>query len=161
MLIPAGTVSGTYYLLGVADWNKVVAESTETNNTLSSSLIRIGPDLLVTAITATSSAVAGASITATDTTKNQGGDTAAASVTSFYLSSNVSLGAGDVLLGSRLVPSLTPGLTGTGSVALVIPESTPAGTYYIIAKADGDNLIAEVIENNNTRVRIISIAAAP
>ena len=48
-----------------------------------------------------------------------------------------------------------------GWVALPIPVSTTPGTYYIIAKADGDNAIAEALENNNTRARSISVAAAP
>jgi subtilase family serine protease len=33
------------------------------------------------------------------------------------------------------------------------------GTYYIIAKADGDNAVLESLENNNTRPRSISISS--
>jgi subtilase family serine protease len=44
---------------------------------------------------------------------------------------------------------------------LPIPASTPAGTYYIIAKADGEDAIAESQETNNLRSKSISIAAAP
>jgi subtilase family serine protease len=160
LLIPPGTASGTYYVLGVADANKAVTEASETNNVRSSSSIRIGPDLIVTTVAAPSSAVAGTTISATDTTKNQGGDTATPSDTHFYLSTNASFDANDVLLGIRPVPSLAPGLSDTGSVVVSIPASTAAGTYYIIAKADGDNAIAEATENTNTRVRSISIAAA-
>jgi hypothetical protein len=36
-----------------------------------------------------------------------------------------------------------------------------AGTYYIIAKSDGDDTIPEVIDTNNTRWKSISILAAP
>jgi subtilase family serine protease len=57
------------------------------------------------------------------------------------------------------VGSLGVGLSGPGSVALPIPASTAAGGYYIIAKADGANAIAEAAENNNTRARLISITA--
>jgi subtilase family serine protease len=123
--------------------------------------VRIGPDLVVTAVSAPSSAVAGTSISASDTTKNDGGDTAVASITRFFLSSDSSLDASDVLLAARPIPSVGPGLSDAGWVALPIPVSTPAGTYYIIAKADGDNAIAEALENNNTRARSISVAAAP
>jgi subtilase family serine protease len=161
LVIPPGTVTGTYYVIGVADWNGAVAESTESNNTRTSNLVLIGPDLVVTAVSAPSSAVAGTSISASDTTKNQGGDTAVASVTSFFLSSNSSLDVSDVLLATRPVPSLGPGLSDAGSLALAIPVSTTAGTYYIIAKADGDDASAEALENNNTRWRSISVSAAP
>jgi subtilase family serine protease len=42
-----------------------------------------------------------------------------------------------------------------------IPASTAAGTYYIVAKSDGEDAIAEAQETNNTRSRSISILAAP
>jgi subtilase family serine protease len=161
LIIPPGTSPGTYYVIGLSDWNGTVAESTETNNTRSSGAVRIGPDLIVTALTAPSSAVAGTGISASDTTTNQGGDSAPASVTRFYLSSNFSLDASDVLLATRPVPSLGPGQSDTGSAPLSIPASTTAGTYYIIAKADGNDGIMEALENNNIRTRTISIAAAP
>ena len=101
------------------------------------------------------------SVTATDTTKNDGGDIAASSVTSFYLSSNASLDATDVLLARRAVPSLEAGLSNMGSTVLTVPASTTAGIYYLIARSDGDSAVAEALESNNTRLRTMSIAAAP
>jgi subtilisin family serine protease/subtilase family serine protease len=160
LVIPQGTVPGSYYVIGVADFNGAIAEITESNNTRSA-LVRIGPDLTVTALTAPASAVAGTSITAGDTTKNQGGETSPASVTRFYLSVNSALDAGDVLLGSRAVPSLAPGASHAGSASVVIPAGTAAGSYYVIAKSDGNDALAESLENNNTRTKAISIAAAP
>lgn len=160
-VVPPGTVPGSYYVVGVADSGGAVAESLENNNTRGSGVVRIGPDLVVTALTAPSSAVAGTSISARDTTKNQGADTAPASVTSVYLSANPSLDAGDQLLATRPVASLGPGLSETGSVPLTIPAATTAGTYYIIAKGDGNDVMMEALENNNTRLKSISIAAAP
>jgi subtilisin family serine protease len=158
VVIPAGTPSGSYYVFALADWNAAVAESNETNNTRAAA-VRIGPDLVVSALSAPLSALAGTSIGVSDTTRNQGSDVAAASLTSFYLSSNASLDASDVLLGTRPVPSLGTGLSHTGSVALVIPATTIGGTYYIIAKADGDGAVMEPLENNNTRAKSISISS--
>ncbi|MGH7554143.1 MAG: CARDB domain-containing protein, partial [Longimicrobiales bacterium] len=160
-IVPPGTATGSYYVLGIADSYGAVAESTETNNVRTGGTVRIGPDLVVTALTAPSSGVAGSSISASDTTKNQGGDTAPASVTRFYLSINSSLDAADVLLATRAVSSLGAGASEAGSASLPIPLSTTAGTYYIIANADGDGAIVEALENNNGRIRSISIAAAP
>jgi subtilase family serine protease len=90
---------------------------------------------------------------------NQGGDAAPASGTTYYLSANGTLEPGDVLLGTRAVPSLTPNGSHSGTVSVVIPASTAAGTYIIFAKSDGNDSIAESIENNNTRTRSITITA--
>jgi subtilisin family serine protease/subtilase family serine protease len=158
--IPAGTLPGTYYVVAVADWNGLVPETAENNNGRVSGSVRIGPDVIVAAVTAPFSAAAGATITAGNTTTNQGGDTIAGTVTSFYLSTNLTLDAGDLLLASRPVPSLAPGASDAASVALVIPGSTAPGTYYIIARADDDDAIVESLENNNTRAKSISILAA-
>jgi subtilisin family serine protease/subtilase family serine protease len=160
LLIPAGTAPGTYYVVAVTDWNGLVAENTETNNTRFSALVRVGPDAIVTVISGPSSAVAGSTISAGDTTANQGGDTIPGSITTFYLSTNLSLDAGDLPLASRPVRSLAPGASDTGSVSLSIPASTTPGTYYIIAKADAADATLEALENNNIRAKSITIAAA-
>jgi subtilase family serine protease len=157
--IPSGTAPGSYYLLAKADRAGVVPESDESNNTRVAS-IRIGPDLTVTA-SAPTSASAGSSFTATDTTKNPGADAAPASSTRFYLSINSALDSSDVLLGSRPVPALTAGASHAGSVTLTIPPATAVRTYFLLAVADGDGTIAEALENNNTAARTISVTAPP
>ena len=50
--------------------------------------MKVGPDLLVTVLTAPTLAAAGNSINVTDTTANQGAGPAAVSSTAFYLSTN-------------------------------------------------------------------------
>ena len=158
LVIPTGTTTGSYYLIAAADWNAVVPEGNESNNKYVVA-VRIGPDLVMTALTAPSSAVAGTSISVSDTTSNQGADAAGESVTGFYLSSNASLDSADILLGTRVVYALEAGVSGIASTVLQIPPSLAGGTYYIIAKADGDNAILESLENNNTRLRVISISS--
>jgi len=89
---------------------------------------------------------------------NQGGGVAAASLTRFYLSTNATLDAGDVLLeGSRVVADLVPGASSAGSTSVGIPQGVAAGTFYIIAKADADNAVGETTETNNTRSQSIVI----
>jgi subtilisin family serine protease/subtilase family serine protease len=161
LVIPALTAAGNYYVIAVADWNGAAAESNETNNARSAGYVRVGPDVTVTALTAPSSAVAGSTITATDTTKNVGGDTMPASVTTFYLAKNSVLDSSAVPLTTRPIPSLLPNASDTASASLVIPASTTAGLYYIIAKADGNNATAEPQEGNNTRTKTITVTAAP
>jgi subtilisin family serine protease/subtilase family serine protease len=159
LTVPAGTPPGTYWVVAVADRNLALAESIESNNTRAYSF-KVGPDLTVSSVTAPSSAAAGTTITVSDTTRNQGADTAPASGTAFYLSTNGTLDAADTLLGTRAVPSLAVGAFLAGSVSVLIPPSTPAGSYIIIAKGDGNDSITEVLENNNTRTRSISITAS-
>jgi subtilase family serine protease len=161
VVIPAGTASGNYFVIGFADWNGVVPEINDTNNTRATvGYLRVGPDLSITALTGPSSASAGTSILVGDTTRNEGGDTMPASITSFYLSANFTIDATDVLLGSRPVPFLAPGVSDSGSLSLLIPV-TGAGTYYIIAKADGGDATSEPQESNNIRLKSITITAGP
>ena len=154
LTIPAATATGTYYLIASADGAGIVAETTETNNANLKS-IKIGPDLVVSAVTAPATAGAGQTMTAGDTTTNQGGGGAGASATGFYLSTDSSLDATDVLLGSRPVVALTAGTADTGTVALTIPTSTGTGSFYLIAKADDGGAVPETAETNNTRARLI------
>jgi subtilase family serine protease len=75
------------------------------------------------------------------------------------LSINSALDASDVLLGSRPVLALIPGASQAASLTLAIPPQTTARSYFILAVADGDNMITEALENNNSSPRSISITA--
>jgi subtilase family serine protease len=115
------------------------------------------PDLTVTALTVPAVSGANLTISVTDTTRNQGAGAVAASSTTFYLSLNNVVDAGDTLLASRELPALTPGATHTSTTPLTIPGDTTAGTYRIIAKADGASQLVEASESNNTRAALIRI----
>ena len=154
--IPPATTAGPYYLIAQADADNVVPETNESNNKKTRS-INIGPDLIVSALSAPSSANMGATITVTSTTKNQGGGSAEASTTTIYLSKNSTLDAADVLLNSRTVIALAPGATNAGPVAVTIPPGTATGTHYLIAKGDTDNVVVEVTESNNIKSKAITI----
>jgi subtilase family serine protease len=151
LTIPATTPGGTYFVLAKADGLNEIEESNETNNVRPSTSITIGPDLIVAWITAPLTATPGSSITLTDATRNQGVGAAAASTTSYYLSTNLTLEPSDVLLGSRAVNPLNIGLQHTGSATVMIPPSTANGTYYVIAQADSASVVSETIETNNLR----------
>jgi subtilase family serine protease len=152
LAIPGATTAGTYYVIARADVNGEIIESQEGNNTAISGTVKIGSDLVVTVLTAPSSAAAGATIMLSETTSNQGGGGAPASGTKFYLSTNTVLDTSDVVLGSRSVAALAPGGTDSGSVQLALPLNTAAGLVYVVAKADGDDVISELQENNNVRI---------
>ena len=158
LTIPAATSSGSYWLLIKADAGDAVAETLETNNILTRQL-QIGADLVVTTVTAPATVAAGAVVTLSDTTRNQGTVAAAASTTRYYLSLDVLLDGADTPLGGRAVPVLSSGTSSTGSVAVTIPASTVAGTYYVLAKADADGVAAETVESNNVALALLRIGA--
>jgi len=155
--IPPGAATGTLYILAVADADNAAVETQEANNTLARTIL-IGPDLWVTTVTAPAKGAAGSAIVVTETTANQGGGDAAASVTKFYLSADGSIGPGDMLLdGSRTVPVLAPGGSSTASTTVTIPSNAPVGTLWLIAQADAESTVPETLETNQTRARSISI----
>jgi subtilase family serine protease len=157
--VPSGLAVGTYYVIAKADADGLVEETSEANNTVVRA-VSIGPDFVVSTLQVPSKVVAGAVVSVTDTTKNQGAGVTAPSTTRFYLSANATLDAGDVLLdGSRAVPSLAGGASSAGSTSVTIPWGLTPGTYYLIAKADADGSVAESAENNNAAARAFQVAA--
>ncbi len=154
--IPEGTAGGVWYIIAKADGEGIVAETSENNNTYTKS-IQIGPDLVVTSISAPSTAGAGQSIAVTDTTKNQGGEAAGPSRTQFYLSTDTLLSAADTLIAGRSIGALAAGASNTGTSTVMIPEGTVTGKWYIIAKADGEGVVTESLETNNNYAKLIQI----
>ncbi len=155
--IPAGTEVGLFYVIAKADADNVEPETVESNNTLAR-LVRIGPDLIATLLTAPGAAGHGDAIAVSETATNQGGGASAGSTTRFYLSANAVLDAADVVLaGARSVPALAPGAASAGTTMLTIPPATGTGTYYLFAKADADAAVPETQESNNTTLRSIQV----
>ena len=153
--IPAATVAGRYYVLAKADWSGAVTETSETNNVRASGQVRVGPDLIVSALAAPATAAAGETIVVTETSKNQGAGAAEASVTAFYLSANSALDAGDVPLANRSVSALDAGAADTATMSMTIPSSTTVGSYYILAQSDANASVAEALETNNVKVSTV------
>jgi subtilase family serine protease len=149
--IPAGLgAASTYYVLAMADGGNAVVERDETNNTGAAWTVRIGPDLVVDALTGPGTAMSGETITITDSTRNRGVSPAAPTITRYYFSTKPTFDAEAVLLGSRPVPALAPAAVSAGSSAITIPGGLPAtGTYYVLAMADGEASVVEADETNN------------
>ncbi len=156
LVIPANATLGTYYIIANADSANSVAESSETNNTLRAT-IRVGGDLVVSDLSSPLVLGAGATFVTTEKTKNAGSVAVDPSVTYFYLSPDASLSATDTLLGSRAVGGLAAGEVSIGNTTLTTPAGTPAGLYYLFAKADGANAVPETQEGNNTGVRSVKV----
>ena len=147
--VPAGTATGTYVVMAVADADNAVTEAQESNNTAVSSAVAIGADLVVSRVSGPPTAVPGATITVTDTTLNQSSAAVGASTTSFYLSKDTVLDGADVPLGSRSVPALAANAQSTATSVFTVPP-TVGGQFYILAKANGDGMVTETDVSNNT-----------
>jgi hypothetical protein len=154
---PCGSTPGTYYIVGRADGDKVVGETDENNNNRYVSIKIVLPDLIVSSLSTPLSAKACQAIALTDTTANSGGYTAAASTTRFYWSTNSTYDTGDAYLGSRGISALSPGASSSGSASVKVPCGKAPGTYYIVGRADADNVMGEVSETNNTRSKSITV----
>jgi len=153
--IPAVGI-GNYYILAVADATAVNVELSETNNAKSWK-VTVGPDLIVSALTAPSSASRGSVVTVGDTTRNAGSANAGATSTRYYLSKDATYSPTDLLLASRSVPALAAGTSNSGTITSRIPSTALAGTYYLIAVADAARAVVEASENNNTRAMKVTI----
>ena len=158
VVLPMPLEPGTYYLFAKADAPGAMFETNEYNNTKITT-IAIGPDLVVTSVTAPSSAGPGSVILVNDTTSNQGAGAAAATTTRFFLSSDVFLDAGDPALQTRPVPALAAATTSTAATLVTIPTTTASGTYYLFAQADAGAAVVEANDTNNARSVLIKIGA--
>jgi len=156
LTVPSGVATGTYYVIAEADSSKAVQEALENNNTVARA-VRIGGDLVMSAFSTQAALGAGATFVVSDTTKNTGGSPVGASVTSFYLSSDLLLSATDTFVGSRSVNPLAAGEASVLSTTLTLPAGTSVGSYFLFAKADGGNSVTETQETNNSAGRGVGV----
>src|SRR3990172_8767735 len=97
---------------------------------------------------------AGATLSVTNTVKNQGGISAGSFTIAFRLSKNTTYGDSDDVSTSttRSVSSLGVGASSSASTSLTVSSTTPVGNYYVCAKADSGSTVSEgTNEGNNTR----------
>ncbi len=118
----------------------------------------ISGDLTVSALSGPSVSGAGRTPTFTVATRNGTSSTlAGASITRLYWSLDATLSADDPEIANCGVPALDTGQSSPCSLPVTIAPETAAGTYYVIAKADADNVVTETNETNNTKNLTIKI----
>lgn len=106
----------------------------------------------------------GHTTTAACTVLNQGAASAGASSLKYYLSTDNTYNAGDILLATDAVAALNAGSGIAVSEVVTVPAGTTPGTYYLMFVADADAQVAEVNENNNTgsaQLTVTSAAGSP
>ncbi|MEO8678869.1 MAG: CARDB domain-containing protein [Vicinamibacterales bacterium] len=151
--VPTNTAIGTYYLVACADDTKLVPEGNETNNcrAAAGTVSVARPDLAVSAVANPPALIGlGGTLSASDTTLNQGVGAAQVSGTRYYLSTDTLWSTFDKLLtGGRSVPSLLPGISSAGTATVTVPTNTALGAYFLIACADDTKVVVEANETNN------------
>lgn len=160
--MPPGTVPGTYYILFVADYQNQVGETNEANNVaaVSITVAPAGVDLLITQEQLyQSTVVAGNSVQMNCVISNQGNTQASSSVAGFYLSSNQTFDAADLLLSTAQGGSLSANQSSTRYTNPAIPTGTAPGSYYVLFVADPQNAVMEINEANNVRSQALTVLA--
>ncbi len=155
--IPVGTQPGPYFVIAQANATHTVKEADspqQANNVKATAMpiAVVGPDLIVTAASATPAATApGLTVNVSNTVKNQGGQAAGGFDVGVYLSDNGTYDAGmDRLLATRRVTGLAAGATsGPVVTPVVIPSNASAGTYFLVVRADAGGEALEASEANN------------
>ena len=166
LLIPGATPPGAYYVCAKADSTSALPESNTDNNTLcSTATVVVGrPDLAMTAVTPNASTAApGGTLSVTDTVQNQGSAPTVGSFTIAYSFSPDSVygNADDVVITTtRVVGALGAGASDTATTNLLIPASTPIGTYHVCAMADSGGVVSETNETNNSLCSTLTVGPA-
>jgi subtilase family serine protease len=159
--VPSTTTLGRYFLLACADDTRLVGEADEADNCRASAttLMVRAPDLVEAALGNPPARVTpGGTFTITDTVRNQGNASAAASTTRYYLSRDAAKSTSDTRLSAtRAVPSLAASAQSAGSRILTVPL-TATGAYFLLVCADDLKKSAESNETNNCRASATQLA---
>jgi subtilase family serine protease len=159
--VPSTTRLGRYFLLACADDTRLVSETDETDNCRASAttLVVRAPDLVEAALGNPPARVTpGGTFAITDTVRNHGNASAAASTTRYYLSRDAAKSTSDTRLSAtRSVPSLAAGAQSAGSRILTVPL-TATGAYFLLVCADDLKKSAESNESNNCRASATQLA---
>jgi subtilisin family serine protease len=109
------------------------------------------PDLIVTDVIIQSSGTGGRTIYSTATVRNVGAATAGPFYYQVYLSRNDrTVSADDIPFWFWNVPSMPPGQFDMREFTFTVsPAMVPAGTYYLVVRADDGEQVSESNENNN------------
>lgn len=116
------------------------------------------PDLVVKSVSGPSGAWVGASIAVSCTVGNQGDDNATDFKVALYLSQDAKIQpSSDRLLKKVALTGLAAGATAKRTVNVAIPLDVAPGAYYLGAKADAQNAVAEASETNNSKASLTVI----
>jgi cysteine-rich repeat protein len=155
VIVPSSLPANSYVVCAVVDAANVVLESDETDNSgcSAATVVVAPPDLAMTVLLPGAQTVlVGAALDVASTVRNVGGVSSGPFAVTFSLSADpVPGGEDDVLLSPiRSVASLAPDTDDSVTTAVLVPELTPGGTYFVCAIGDSEGAVAESVETNNS-----------
>lgn len=160
--IPLGTPEGEYTIGALADWQGVVSESDETDNSLNAAgVFRVqippppAPDLTASAVDVIDASPfsAGEVINVAHTVTNSGDLDAGSFRVGIYLSEDEVIDpAEDTLLGTRVLSNLAIGASSAANTTVQLPPSAVLAAWRIGVLADDLEALAESNEENNGAV---------
>ncbi|MBK7932130.1 MAG: PD40 domain-containing protein [Acidobacteria bacterium] len=171
-------VEGQYYVFVLTDYSNVVYEFNAENNNFAYdeiaptgspiNILATPADLVVNAQpTAPANASGGQLIDVSFTVTNQGAFATAGSWTdAIYLSTDQTFGD-DTILGTKATSSLGPGGSRLIEMRVQLPECVTTGNYYLLARTDTGNAVAEfdpgydAEANNNSPAKALAITTLP
>ena len=120
-----------------------------------------GPDLIIASINVPTTAQQGEQINISGTVHNQGNQSSGGSRVKWYLSYDSNLSADDFSLSNwwRNTNNIAAGDSKNFSRNITLPSSGWNGSVYLIFRADYQNNVDELCENNNTLAHPLFIAA--
>jgi subtilase family serine protease len=158
--IPGEIPAGTYYLGMVVDTGNAVGESNEANNAAHAPdpvTILDLPDLAEWEFAPPHGAV-DRTFSIYNSVWNCGRATAGPFTAGFYLSTDTTITAADTLIGTRSFGGATPGYKWAKEyTSVTVPDTVPAGSYYVGMIIDPAGAVAESMETNNVVVDEIGV----
>ena len=157
--VPAGTKPGTWHLIYRVDRTEAIGELSEANNMRSYKItVTPTPDLQAVSVkTDKASYAPGQTVLIDGVEKNGGTGDAGAYVTSFYMSSNTAISAGDVHLLAQNRDGLAAGKELASQVKWTVPANFKAGTWYLAIWVDRTDKVVEISESNNIKYVKVTI----
>ena len=149
---------GTYFLFAVADYNSMLTETNESDNSSAAQMLVItangsGPaprDVVATGLDADVLSIGmGDEVELSFTIENIGTGTVSGGTTGIYLSPDDQVTEADLLLGTLPFGTLAEDDSEAERFNFDFPDSLAPGTYHIAAIADHENRLEESNEANN------------
>lgn len=159
--VPSTLQPGKFFIGVVADAFSSITESNENNNTQSLELTigALQADLAVGAYSLSTSTVAlRGSLQLNLTVSNLGGASAGASLTQIVLSTDSSIGTGDLPLASIPTGAIPAESSLPLSTQITLPESVQPGNYFVGVILDANSAVTESNETNNTAARQLAVS---
>jgi subtilase family serine protease len=151
--IPLDRSPGDYFIIVYADDSDVEDELDETNNTISGSITITEPlpgNLVVASVIPGVSSIAlNEDLTVDVTLSNSEPNAVLASTLAVYLSNDASIDASDVIVETRAVDVLAGNASTVISLTLSFSSTLSTGDYFLIARADNDDVVTETNELDN------------